>query len=221
MSLVNILKKRKSVRAFLDKNVEKEKIEKILEGIKYTPSGSNMQPWIIHVVSGETKALIDEKTFRAFDKQEMPKMDYTYYPKNIPELYQNRRRKTAFQLYDSLNIKKENKEKRIKQWRANYNAFGAPVIIYFFMDKQLCTGSYLDMGMILQSTLLLAEEEGLATCAMASLAEYPNIVRDILNIDNSKYLIYGIALGYEDKEAKINGYRTPRLEVNDFVTFHN
>lgn len=221
MSLVNILKKRKSVRAFLNKNVEKEKIEKILEGIKYTPSGSNMQPWIVHVVSGETKALIDEKTFRAFDKQEMPKMDYTYYPENIPDLYQNRRRKTAFQLYDSLNIKKEDKEKRIKQWRANYNAFGAPVIIYFFMDKQLCTGSYLDMGMILQSTLLLAEEEGLATCAMASLAEYPNIVRDILNIDNSKYLIYGIALGYEDKEAKINGYRTPRLEVNDFVTFHN
>lgn len=221
MSLLNILKERKSVRAFLNKDIEKEKIERILEGIKYTPSGSNMQPWIVHIVSGETKALIDEKTLKAFDQQKEPKMDYNYYPENIPDLYQNRRRKTAFQLYDSLNIKKEDKEKRIKQWRANYNGFEAPVIIYFFMDKRLCTGSYLDMGMILQSTLLLAQEEGLATCAMASLAEYPNIVRQTLNIDDEKHLICGIALGYEDKNAKINTYRTPRLSINDFVSFHN
>ena len=221
MSLLNILKERKSVRAFLNKDIEKEKIERILEGIKYTPSGSNMQPWIVHIVSGETKALIDEKTLKAFDQQKEPKMDYTYYPENIPDLYQNRRRKTAFQLYDSLNIKKEDKEKRIKQWRANYNGFEAPVVIYFFMDKRLCTGSYLDMGMILQSTLLLAQEEGLATCAMASLAEYPNIVRQTLNIDDEKYLICGIALGYADKNAKINTYRTPRLSINDFVSFHN
>ena len=221
MNLTTILKDRKSVRAFLDKEVEVEKIKTILEGLKYTPSGSNMQPWLVHIVSGQTKQLIDNKVLQAFDEGVKPQMDYPYYPEVIPATYQNRRKETAIQLFNSLGIKKEDKEKRVKQWRANYDAFGAPVVIYFFMDKKLTTGSYIDMGMVMQSALMLAQEQGLATCAMASLGEYPNIVREVLELDNNKYLICGIALGYEDESANINSYRTPRLEVEKFATFHN
>ncbi len=221
MSITKILKQRKSVRAFLNKEVEKQKIEIILEGLKQTPSGSNMQPWLVHIVSGKTKKLIDKKILEAFDKGEEAKMDYSYYPEIIPDLYQQRRRETGLQLYNSLNIQKEDKKRRKEQWRANYNAFGAPMIIYFFMDSKLTTGSYIDIGMAMQSTLILAQEQGLATCTMASLAEYPNIVREVLKIDSSKFLICGFALGYEDKNAKINSYRTPRLNIKQFSTFYN
>jgi len=220
MDITNLLKERKSVRAFLNKEVDDKKIEIILEGLKHTASGSNMQPWLIHVVSGNTKKMIDKKTLKAFDAGDQTNMDYPYYPETIPALYQKRRKETGLQLYNSLNIKKEDKERRIKQWRANYDAFGSPVILYFFMDNELTTGSYIDMGMAIQSTLILAQEQGLATCTMASLAEYPDIVREVLKIDNTKALICGIALGYEDKEAKINSYRTPRLKIEEFSTFY-
>lgn len=221
MMITKTLKDRKSVRAFLDKEVEKEKIDQLLEGIKYTPSGSNMQPWLIHVVSGNTKQIIDKKTLEAFDKEVEPQMDYSYYPKFIPKPYQTRRKETGLLLYETLDIKREDKEKRRKQWRANYDGFEAPTILYFFMSKELTTGSYLDMGMVMQSTVLLAQEMGLATCVMASLGEYPHIVRETLNIDEDKFLICGIALGYEDSAAKINNYRTPRLKVEEFATFYN
>lgn len=221
MDITKLLKERKSVRSFLNKEVEEKKIESILKATKYTPSGSNMQPWIIHIVSGQTKRLIDKKVLEAFDFGIEAKMDYSYYPEKIPDLYQNRRRETGLQLFKSINIQRDDKKRRKEQWRANYDAFGAPTVIYFFMNSKLTTGSYIDMGMIIQSTLMLAQEQGLATCVMASLAEYPNIVREVLNIDNSELLICGVALGYENKSAKINSYRTPRLNINEFTTFHN
>lgn len=221
MTILKLLKDRKSVRAFLNKEVEKEKIISILEGLKHTPSGSNMQPWLIHVVSGNTKQIIDKKTLQAFDKEIEPQMDYTYYPKVIPKPYQTRRKETGLLLYETLDIKREDKEKRRKQWRANYDGFKAPTILYFFMDKGLMTGSYIDIGMVMQSAVLLAHDLGLSTCVMASLGEYPQIVRDTLNITDDNLLICGIALGYEDVKANINNYRTPRLSIEEFSTFHN
>lgn len=221
MDIVTLLKDRKSVRSFLDKEVEKSKLDFILEALRYTPSGSNMQPWLVHVVSGNTKKTIDDKTLEAFDNGVEPNMDYPYYPDVIPKLYQNRRKETGIQLYESLNIKRDDKERRVEQWRANYNAFEAPVVLYFFMDRGLTTGSYIDMGMVMQSAVLLAQEVGLASCVMASLAEYPQIVRESLDIDDDKLLICGIALGYEDIEAQVNNYRTPRITCDEFVMFHD
>lgn len=221
MNTTTILKDRKSVRAFMDKKVEKEKLDFILEGLKYTPSGSNMQPWLIHVVQGNTKQIIDEKTLKAFDEGVEPLMDYSYYPEVIPKPYQTRRKETGLLLYESLDIQRKDVEKRRKQWRANYDAFKAPVVLYFFMSKDLTTGSYIDMGMVMQSAVLLAQEIGLSSCVMASLGEYPQIVRDTLEIQEDKLLICGIALGYEDINAKVNNYRTPRLLTEEFVTLHN
>jgi nitroreductase len=122
-------------------------------------------------------------------------------------------------MYQTLDIKREDKEKQIQQWRENYKAFGAPTILYFFIDSTLEKGSYLDYGMFLQSIMLVAQELGLGTCPMASLAEFPGIVKDELNIDKDKVLLCGIALGYEDTNAKINSFKTNRIKLEEFTTF--
>lgn len=220
MSVIDILKQRKSVRAFLDIEVEKEKISTILEAAKLAPSGVNMQPFHVCVVSGNKKKSIQQKTLEAFDTNTKESMDYQYYPLQWQEPYKSRRKEMGLLMYKTLKIAKEDKEKQLLQWRENYKAFGAPTVLYFFIDSSLEKGSYLDYGMFLQSIMLVATELGLGTCPMASLAEFPAIVKHELNIDENKLLLCGIALGYEDKNANINSFRTSRVTLKEFATFY-
>ncbi|QOP41699.1 nitroreductase [Sulfurimonas marina] len=220
MSVIEILKQRKSVRAFLNKDVEKEKIIQILESAKLSPSGVNMQPYNVCVVSGKKKTALENKMLEAFDNNRKEVMDYQYYPLEWREPYKSRRKDMGLLLYKTLGIKKEDKEKQLQQWRKNYKAFGAPVVLYFFIDSVLEKGSYLDYGIFLQSVMLVATELGLGSCPMASLAEFPLIVRDELGIDKDKTLLCGIALGYEDKDASVNSFKTERIPLEEFTTFY-
>ena len=220
MNVSEALLKRKSVRAFLDKSVEKEKIEYILNHAKYAPSGVNTQPWQVSVVKGDTKRSIDTKMINAFINNEKDNMDYQYYPLDWYEPYKSRRKQTGLLMYKTLEITRDDKEKQLDQWAKNFDAFKAPVVLYFFIDKELEKGSYLDYGMFLQSVALVAVELGLATCIQAALAQYPDIVKDQLDIPKDKILLCGIALGYEDKEDIVNSYRTPRVELEEFTKFY-
>ena len=220
MKVSDALLQRKSVRAFLKKDVEREKIEYILEHAKHAPSGVNMQPWNVAVLSGEAKKNLESKMEKAFREGKKEEMDYTYYPLSWEDPYKSRRKETGLMMYKTLNISREDKRRQMDQWAANYRAFDAPVVMYFFKDKLLQAGSYLDYGMFLQSVMLTATEIGLATCPQAALAEFPSIVKSELNIADDKELLCGIALGYEDKDAVINSYRTPRIEIEEFAKFY-
>jgi len=219
MQVKEALQLRKSVRAYRDETVEKEKIVAILEHAKHAPSGVNMQPWKVCVVSGRSKCEIEERTIRAFEEGTAANMDYRYYPEEWFEPYKGRRKASGLKMYSALGIGKEERAKMAEQWKANYRAFGAPVVLYFFLDRRLQTGSFLDYGMFLQSVMLAATELGLGTCPQAALAEYPDIVRDILGIEEEFLLICGMALGYEDTDAPVNRYRTERLAQEEFVAF--
>ena len=221
MNIFETIQQRKSVRAFLQKDVELEKIKTILESAKHAPSGVNMQPWQVAVVSGDKKKTIQNKMVDAFSQGEPERMGYNYYPLKWEEPYKTRRKETGLLMYSTLDIKREDKEKQFNQWKANYRAFDAPVVLYFFIDDFLEKGSYLDYGMFLQSLMLSAVELGLATCTQAALAQYPDIVKKELNISDEKKLLCGMALGYEDTNALVNSYRTPRISLDDFVTFHH
>jgi nitroreductase len=220
MNVQEALKNRKSVRAFLSKDVPKDTIVKILEYAKYAPSGVNMQPWQVCVVSGKKKDDIEAKLVEAFENGLEEKMDYHYYPTNWVSPYKDRRKETGLLMYKTLGITREDKAKQKEQWKRNYLAFDAPVVLYFFIDEVLQKGSYLDYGMFLQSIALMATQEGLGSCIMASLAQYPRIVKDELSIDENKILLCAIALGYEDTDDIANSYRTPRLDLEEFVTFY-
>lgn len=219
MNVSEALSARKSTRAYLPKEVEQEKIERILNAARHAPSGTNTQPWQVAVVRGETKQKLQqamEEKFRGGDKGVM---DYQYYPLEWEEPYKGRRKTCGLQMYKTLQIAREDKERQIDQWASNYRAFDAPVMLLFFMDGAMQTGSYLDYGMFLQSVMLMAEEEGLATCPQAALGEYPKIAKQALGYPDESVLLCGIALGYEEKGALVNSYRTEREAITEFTRF--
>ena len=221
MKVSEALKQRKSTRAYLNKSVEDEKIQAILEVARYSPSGTNMQPWQVAVVSGETKMTLQTKIETAFRAGDRGKSDYNYYPVEWSSPYKERRKECGLLMYSTLDIKREDKERQMNQWAANYRAFDAPTVLLFFIDSTLEKGSYMDYGMFLQSIMLASEEQGLSTCPLASLADYPHIIKPELGYPDDTILLCGIGIGYEDKDALINSYRTSRLNVNEFAKIFN
>ncbi len=219
MNTIDALKTRKSTRAYLDTPVPREKIEAVLSAARHAPSGTNAQPWQVAVVSGRQKNELSREMENLFRSGEMGEMDYQYYPLKWPEPFKSRRLACGRQLYSTLNIERKDKEKRYEQWVANYHGFGAPVLLFFFLDPVMQTGSFLDYGMFLQSIMLAAVEEGLATCSQAALGQYPELIKERLGYPMDHILICGMALGYEDKNAPVNNYRTPREELSVFTRF--
>lgn len=219
MNINEALRERKSVRAYLNKPVVQEKIVRILQTARHAPSGTNAQPWQVAVVTGKKKHELTEAMVASFNKDGIGTMDYTYYPLEWHEPYKKRRVSCGAQLYSALNIERRDKARRLEQWIANYRAFDAPVILFFFLDPVMEKGSFLDYGMFLQSVMLAALEEGLATCPQAALGQYPDLIKEALGYSRGTILICGMALGYEDKEAPVNTYRTPREEVEIFTRF--
>ncbi len=217
MNVSEALRLRKSTRAFLEKEVPEEVILRILDAARYCPSGGNTQPWQVAVVMGPKKRDLQKQIEGAFRSGKEARMDYQYYPLKWAEPYKSRRIACGLQLYSILNISRHDKERRIEQWAANFQAFGAPVMLFFFMDPGMETGSFMDYGMFLQSLMLVAMEEGLATCPQAALGEYPKLVKEFLGYRPDSILIGGMALGYEDTEALVNSYRTPREPVTAFT----
>ena len=219
MNVSEALNTRKSTRAFLPKPVDKAIIDRILSAARHAPSGTNTQPWQVAVVTGDTKQQLCQELETAFRNQVDRKMDYHYYPEDWMDPYKSRRKACGLQMYSTLKITREDKQRQLDQWAANYRAFDAPVMLLFFMDGIMQTGSFLDYGLFLQSVMLMAVEEGLATCPQAALGEYPAIVKAKLGYPDDSILMCGMALGYEDKKALVNSYRTPREEVETFTRY--
>ncbi len=221
MDILTAMQARKSTRAFLERDVEVEKIHAILDAARWAPSGVNMQPWRVAVVRGESKRRISEAIITAREAGKTESPDYQYYPTEWFEPYKSRRKATGLALYGALNIARDDKQRRLEAWYDNYRFFGAPVGLLVFLDRRLSQGSWIDIGMFLQNLMLAAEAQGLATCPQASLAEYPGIVREILDIGEQMALACGLSLGYPDPQAAVNSYRTPREPVEAFTTWYD
>lgn len=221
MNVVEALQSRKSVRAFLSRAVPSATIRRILDAARHAPSGTNAQPWQVAVVTGAAKESLCSRMEQQFQAGIRGKMDYAYYPAQWHEPYKGRRKVCGLQMYGVLGISREDRQRQQQQWAANYRAFDAPVMLLFFLDPVMEVGSFLDYGMFLQSIMLAALEEGLATCPQAALGEYAHIVKQELGYPADSILIAGMALGYEDTEAVINSYRTERLTVDEFTRFYD
>ncbi len=218
---LRIIRDRRSVRAFLDRPVPRETVERILEAARWAPSGVNTQPWEVCVVQGETRERISAAMLAARAAEQPPRPDYHYYPEEWVEPWLGRRRACGLALYGALGIGRRDKARRLEAWNANYRFFGAPVGLFFFMDRRLQQGSWLDMGMFIENVMLAARALGLGTCPQASLAEYPDIVRRELGIADDRLLLCGMALGHPDPEAAVNRYRTEREPVASFSRWYD
>ena len=219
MNVIDALKHRKSVRAFTDKVVTTEQIHSLLDAARHSPSGTNTQPWQVAVVQGEKKADLQQKIEKAFRSGDRGKAEYNYYPEEWVSPFKERRKECGLLMYSTLGIEREDKQRQTDQWAANYRAFDAPIMLLFFLDSKMDKGSFMDYGMFLQSIMLAAEDLGLATCPLASVADYPHIIKTELAYTDSSTLLCAMAVGFEDKDAVVNSYRTSRLEVEEFTQF--
>ena len=221
MDVLEAMRGRKSTRAYLDKPVARATVEAILDAARWAPSGVDSQPWKVAVVSGTTKERISSDLLAARTAKQPENPDYAYYPSEWQEPYKSRRKATGLALYAALKIGKDDPQARMKAWNNNYRFFGAPVGLLFFVDRALAQGAWVDMGMFIENVMLAARGHGLDTCPQAALAEYPDIVRGILNFPNTHALVCGMALGYADHAHPVNNYRTERASVSAFTTWHD
>jgi nitroreductase len=221
MDVIEAMETRKSIRAYLDRDVPKSDIEKILNAAARAPSGVNTQPWKVAVIRGQTKQHITDALIQARHDKVEPNPDYSYYPDEWKDPYRMRRIICGKALYSALGIEKGDRTAQMQAWENNYRFFGAPVAILFFIDKALNKGSWLDMGMFIENVMLAAVGQGLATCPQASVADYPDIVRDLLAIDHRFAMICGVCLGYADPDQPVNQYRLSREPQESFTTWYD
>jgi nitroreductase len=221
-SIDAVIRGRRSVRGFLPTPVRRQTILEILDVAARAPSGTNTQPWKVHVVSGEPKeALSRELIATALDpaKDAQHSQEYAYYPEKWIHPYIERRRKVGYDLYGLLGIAKGDKERMAAQFARNYGFFGAPVGLFFTIDRIMGQGSWLDYGMFLQNVMLAAKARGLDTCPQAAFCKYHRIISRHLTIPESEMLVCGMALGVEDPSLIENSLRTEREPATSFSRF--
>lgn len=221
MDILTAIKNRHSTRAFLPKAIPQQIIEQILEAARFAPSGVNMQPWHVAIVQGKVKEQINEKMLVMRQQDEPTNADYQYYPSQWFSPYTERRKACGMALYNALGITLRDKDARMQAWNNNYSFFGAPVGLLILIDHRLATGSWMDIGMFMQNIMLAAQQFELSTCAQAALAEYPDVIRSILNLESHWNVVAGIALGYEDTQQAVNQYRLEREAVNQFTRWYD
>jgi nitroreductase len=215
---------RRSVRAFLPTPVSREEVEAILAVASRAPSGTNTQPWKVHVVTGEAKARLSGEILAAHadpDVAATHRDEWTYYPREWTSPYQERRRKVGLDLYGLLGIAKGDRSRMHVQFGRNYAFFDAPVGLLFVIDRVMQQGSFLDYGMFLQSIMVAARARGLDTCPQAAFMQYHRIIAAQLGLKDSEQVVCGMSLGHADPSAPENALETARAPVAEFTTFHD
>jgi len=198
--------RRISVRAFTADPAPEAVVRDILERAARAPSGGNLQPWRVYALAGEP--LADLKTLVAATPMETP--EYDVYPPDLWEPFRTRRFQCGEDLYASIGVPREDRPARLRQLAKNLDFFGAPVGLFFCLDRKLGPPQWSDVGMYMQNLMLLAVERGLDTCAQEFWARYPRTVGGFIGLPDDHMLFSGMALGYRDETAPINGWRTRR-----------
>lgn len=219
MNVSDLIRQRNSCRAYTHQPIPLETVHALLETAKWAPSGVNHQPTKVAILGPKTREKLASSLLEKFDAQITPNPDYEFCPDSWSDTYKIRRKACGQALYQSLGIALDDKEGKKKHKRRNYNFFEAPVGLIVFIDKGMPKGSWLDVGLFIQNLLLAAEGLGLATCAQASFAEYPDVVRGVLSLENVD-IICGIALGYRDLNHQLNSYRTQRNDLANFTQWY-
>ncbi len=214
---------RRSVRAFLPTPVPRATIEAILQVAARAPSGTNTQPWRVHVLSGAAQAELSKAIRAAYDdpvERAHHSEEYAYYPTEWKSPYIERRRKVGWDLYSLLGIGRADKAGMHRQHSRNYAFFDAPVGLIFSIDRVLQQGSWLDYGMFLQNVMVAARARGLDTCPQAAFMQFHRIIARHLSLPAEQMVVCGMALGHADPAAVENTLVTEREPVAGFTRFH-
>ncbi|KFI08837.1 nitroreductase [Massilia sp. BSC265] len=213
---------RRSIRAFLDKPVERADIERILDVAARAPSGTNTQPWKVYVLTGEARERLSQAILAVNGDPEQASRhteEYAYYPREWISPYVDRRRKVGWDLYTLLGLTRDNKAGMAAQHARNYRFFDAPVGLIFTIDRIMEQGSWLDYGMFLQNIMVAARGRGLDTCPQAAFTQYHRVIAQQLGLPENEMVVCGMALGWADPEKVENSLVTEREPVGQFARF--
>jgi len=223
-TLIEAMRTRRSVRAFLPTAVPRATIEAILADSARAPSGTNTQPWRVRVLTGTALQQVVDMAQRIHNDPAAAaalKPEYDYYPAEWKSPFVDRRRKVGWDLYGLLGIGKADKARMHEQHGRNFRFFDAPVGLIFTIDRILSQGSWLDYGMFLQNIMLAARAHGLHTCPQAAWTHFHAQLADLLAFAPEEMLVCGMALGYGDPTAIENSMHTEREPVTGFASFHD
>ena len=220
LSVSEALQQRKAVREFSDQAVPQALIQELLEQAGRSASGGNLQPWKVTVLTGEPLTQLAETVQRYIENsggQSEP--EFPTYPAELGAPYRERRAECGEVMYRALEIPREDKINRIMQVLKNYQFFGAPVGIILSMERSMGEPQCLDMGIYMQSLMLLAKEHGLDTCPQVSWTVWPQPVREALQLPDSEKIMAGLCLGYRAEDQPVNDIEQARAKLEDYVTF--
>ncbi|CAB4368507.1 MAG: nitroreductase [Actinobacteria bacterium] len=216
MNVVDAVNARFSVRQFLPTAVSDDQLRSLLSDASRSPSGGNVQPWRMYVVNGDSLTRM-----REFLTTQPPveEPEYEIYPKSISEPYRTNRFTIGEQMYATLGIAREDKPGRLRQFAHNNDFFSAPAAMFCFIDRQMGPPQWSDLGMFLQTFMLLAVENGLATCAQEYWSVRHKAVSTFVGAPENEMLFCGLAIGYADTSAPINSLRSERMPVDEWARF--
>lgn len=213
---------RRSIRAFIDRPVAREDVERILDVAARAPSGTNTQPWKVYVLTGQARGRLCDAIGRVNADPQGAKEhteEYAYYPREWISPYVDRRRKVGWDLYSLLGLTRDNKAGMAAQHARNYRFFDAPVGLIFTIDRIMEQGSWLDYGMFLQNIMVAARARGLDTCPQAAFTQYHRVIARELELPENEMVVCGMALGWADPERIENTLVTEREPAQAFARF--
>ena len=218
MDVSEAVVRRRSVRAFLPDPVPGEVVRALIEDARRAPSGGNLQPWRVHALTGEPLAAFRARI--AAQLSETPRgepPEYAVYPPELWEPYRSRRFAVGEAMYGALEIGRDNKLGRLAWFARNFDFFGAPVALFVSVERRMGPPQWSDLGMYLQTLMLLAVERGLDTCAQEAWSMWPKTVGETLGLDADHMLFCGLALGRRDPDAPVNAFPVAREPFEAFA----
>jgi nitroreductase len=220
MNVTEAVASRRSIRAFLDKPVDQAVLRRVLEKAQAAPSGGNTQPWNAVVLTGEPLAkLVDLVAETIPQGLAAYSAEYPIYPAELEGRYADQRFAVGEAMYAALEIPREDKAQRMDVFRNNFRAFGAPVLMLVHTPRYMGLPQWSDIGMWLQTVLLLLREEGLDSCAQEAWAVYQKQVREVVEIPEDHIFFCGVAIGWGNRDAAINNFEIPRAPGEEVITW--
>ena len=216
MNVSEAVEARRSIRSFLDTPISDEQLSQLLEKAARAPSGGNVQPWRVFVINGPSMPKFHQ--FLA-DTDPREKPAYEIYPKELPSPYRDSRFKVGEDMYKLLNIPRDDKPSRFAHLARNFKFFDAPAAFFCFIDKTMGPPQWSDLGMFLQTFMLLAQEEGLDTCAQEAWANRSQAVANFVGAEDNLMLFCGMAIGHKNPEADVNRLVSDRAPLEAWVKF--
>lgn len=220
MDVFEAVETRFSARAFLPRPVSGDIVRDIVSRARQAPSGGNLQPWFVHALSGE--ALEDFKALMRRRLKEDPEGEGTEYPVYPPSLwppYRDRRYSCGMELYAALDIAREDTAARHGQFVRNFEFFGAPVGLFFSIDRGMGAPQWADLGMYLQTVMVLARGHGLHTCPQEAWARWYKTVGAFISLRDDRMLFCGMGLGHIDPDDPVNRFQPERAPLDEFASF--